>query len=75
MKTRFLDSTRATTRRVTLFVWEATDNEDRIVFTGLALLGAGIAHFSRAAALITVGVLLILAVRPLRTWFYGSAGK
>lgn len=56
-------------RTAGLFIWDATDNEDRIVFAGLLLLGAGIAHFSRAAALITIGALLILAVRPLRTWF------
>jgi hypothetical protein len=36
------------------------------------LLGTGIAHFSRAAALITVGALLVLAVRPLRTWLIGK---
>lgn len=50
-------------------VWNATENEDRIVFTGLALLGAGIAQINTAAALITVGALLVLLVRPLRKFF------
>lgn len=51
------------------FVWDATDNEDRVIFTGMVLIGVGISRINTAAALIAVGVLLILAKRPLRSWF------
>ncbi len=49
--------------------WSSTDVEDRLFFLGLALLGIGVYRLRPDAAAIVVGLLLILAVRPLRRWF------
>lgn len=46
----------------------SNDLENRFFFSGLLALFIGILMVNRAAALIALGALLILAVKPLRRW-------
>jgi hypothetical protein len=49
----------------------STDNEDRIFFAGLALVGIGAyLRFGLAVSLMACGVLLILVFRPVKGWFF-----
>jgi hypothetical protein len=45
------------------------DSEDLLFFAGTFLVGTGLWLIHPAAALITVGIILILAVKPARRWF------
>jgi hypothetical protein len=50
--------------------WNATDNNDRLIFPGLLFIGVGVYRLNPAYALIVVGALLVLMGRPLRNWFF-----
>lgn len=66
---RFIHQAKVNLGTAGRFVWEATDNEDRVALTGITVLAWGLSRVSMTAALVTVGILLILAARPLRSWF------
>lgn len=52
-------------------LWTSTDLENRFFFAGLLLLAVGLFCVSPTVAFIVLGVILILAVKPLRGWFDG----
>ena len=54
-------------------LWTSIDIENRFFFSGLLFLALGLFLISSQLACIVVGVILILAVKPLRGWFDGRS--